>query len=122
MMIRTRRGLPEHLGQSHDGHSTRSNDVGQHLPGSDGRQLVDVADDQQRRIIWRRFHQRLHQHDIDHRGLVDHEEIAVEGIVDIALEPAALRIDLQEPVDRFRLDARRFGHTLGRPARGGAKQ
>ena len=30
-------------------------DVGQHLPRSDGGQLVDIADDQQRRIIWRRL-------------------------------------------------------------------
>jgi hypothetical protein len=34
----------------------------------------------------------------------------------------ALGIDFQESVDRFRLDARRFGHALGRAARGGAKQ
>ena len=115
-------GLPEHLGQSHDGHSARADDVGQHLPRSDGWQLVDIADDQQRRVIRRRFHQRLHQHDIDHRGLVDDEQIALEGIVGVAFETAALGIDLQEPVDRLRLDARRFGHALRRPARGGAKQ
>jgi hypothetical protein len=30
-------------------------DVGQHLPRSDGGQLVDIDDDQQRRIIWRRL-------------------------------------------------------------------
>ncbi len=37
-------------------------------PRSDGRQLVDIADDEQRRVIRRRLHQRLHQHDVDHRG------------------------------------------------------
>ena len=50
-----RGGLPEHLGQSHHGHSARADDVGQHLPRSDGGQLVDIADDQQRRVIWRRL-------------------------------------------------------------------
>src|SRR5208337_1352951 len=50
-----RGGLPEHLGQSHYGHSARADDVGQHLPRSDGWQLVDIADDEQRRIIWRRL-------------------------------------------------------------------
>ena len=117
-----RGGLPEHLGQAHHGHSARADDVGQHLPRSDGGQLVDIADDQQRRVVWDRFHERLHQHDVDHRGLVDDEQIAIEGIVGVAFEPAALWIDLQEPMDRLGLDARRFGHALGRAASRGAEQ
>ena len=117
-----RGGLPEHLGEAHDRDDARADEVGQYLPGSDGRQLVDIADDQQRRVIRRRLHQRLHQHDVDHGGLVDHEQIAIEGIVGVAFEPAALGIDLQEPVDRLGLDARRFGHALGCAARGGAQQ
>ena len=104
------------------GTSARSDDVGQHLPRSDGGQLVDISDDQQRRVVRDRFHKRLHQHDVDHRGLVDHEQIAIEGIVSVAFEPAALGIDLQEPVDRLRLDARRFGHALGRAASRGAEE
>ena len=104
------------------GHCARADDVGQHLPRSDGRKLVDIADDQQRRVVWRRFHERLHQHDIDHRGLVDDEQIAIERIVGVAFETAALGIDLQESVDRLGFDARRFGHALGRAAGRGAKQ
>jgi hypothetical protein len=46
-------GLPEHLCQSHYGHSARADDVGEYLPRSDGWQLVDIADDQQRRVVWR---------------------------------------------------------------------
>ena len=122
MMIRLCRGLPEHLGQAHDGHRARADDVGQDLPGSDGRQLVDVADDEQRRIVRHRLHQRLHQHDVDHRGLVDHEQIAIEGIVGVALEPAVPWVDLEETVDGLGLNARRFGHAFGRAARGRAKQ
>ena len=116
------RGLPEHLGQPHDRHGPGADDVGQHLPGPDGGQLVDIADDEQRRVVGRRFHQRLHQHDVDHRGLVDDQQIAIEGIVGVALEPAGLGIDLQQPMDRLGLDARRFGHALGGAARGGAEQ
>src|SRR5260370_10698387 len=62
--------------------------------------------------FWHRSHQRLHQHDVDHRCFVDHEQIAIEGIVGVAFEPAALGIDLQEPVYLLRLDARRFGHSV----------
>ena len=116
-----RRGLPEHLGEAHRGYSPRADDVGQYLPRSDGRQLVDIADDQQRRVVRRRLHERLHQHDVDHGGLVGHEQIAIEGIVGVAFETAAHGIDLQEAVDRFGLKARRFGHALGCAARGGAR-
>jgi hypothetical protein len=42
---------------------------------------IDIADDQKRRVVWRRFHERLHQQDVDNRGLVDDEQIALEGIV-----------------------------------------
>jgi hypothetical protein len=78
------------------------------------------ADDQQRSVVRDRFHKRLHQHDIDHRSFVDHEQIAIEGIVSVAFETTALGIDLQEAVDRLGLKARRFGHPLGCTARGGA--
>jgi hypothetical protein len=78
-------------------------DVGQHLPRSDGGQLVDVADNQQRRIIWRRLPRCPDQHDVDHRRLVDDEQIAIERIVGIAFEPTTSRIDLREPVDRLAL-------------------
>src|SRR5271163_5252703 len=75
-----------------------------HLPRPDRRELVDIADDKQRGIVRCRLHQSLHQHDVDHRGLVDDQQIAIEGIVGVALEPPALGIDLQEPMDRLRLD------------------
>ena len=44
--------LPEHLGQPDHRHRARGDDVGQHLPRPDRGQLVDVADQDQRRP-WR---------------------------------------------------------------------
>ncbi len=116
------RGLPEHLGQPHDGHRAGGDDVGQHLPRSDRGQLVDVADDQQRGIVRHRLQQRLHQHDIDHRGLVDDQQVAVERVVAVALEAAALGVDLEQPVDGLGLEAGRLGHALGGAAGGRAEQ
>src|SRR5271166_3537125 len=69
-----------------------------------------------------RSYQRLLQYDIDHRSLIDHEQITIEGIAGVAFEPAAPGIDLEQPVDGLGLDARRFGHALRRAARGRAKQ
>jgi hypothetical protein len=61
-----RGSLPKHLGEAHHGQSARADDVGQDLPRSDRGQLVDIADYEQRRILRDRFHERLHQHDVDH--------------------------------------------------------
>src|SRR5208283_6245855 len=45
-----------------------------------------------------------------------------EGIVGVALEPAAPWIDLEETVDGLGLNARRFSHAFRRATRGRAKQ
>ena len=69
-----------------------------------------------------RLHQRLHQHDVDHGGLVDHQQVTVERVVVAALEAAALGIDLQQPVDGLGLEAGRLGHALGGAAGRRAQQ
>jgi hypothetical protein len=52
-------------------------------------------------------HERLHQHDVHHRGLVDHQEVAFERIILAPLETTALWIDSQKPVDGLDLEAGR---------------
>ncbi len=84
--------------------------------------LVDIPVDQQSGTIGHCLQQRLHQHDIDHRRLVDDEEVAVERIVAVAFEAAGLGVDFEQPVDGLCLEAGRLSHPLGRAARGGAKQ
>ena len=87
------------------GTARRADDVGEHLAGADGRQLVDVADQDQRRMVGHGLQQSVHQRHIDHRGLVDDEQVAVERVILIAPEAAVLRIDLQQPMDGLRLAA-----------------
>jgi hypothetical protein len=64
------------------------------LAGPNRGKLVDVADDQKGSPVWHSLHERLHQHDIDHGGLVDNQQVAVERVVVAALEAAALGVDL----------------------------
>ena len=73
-------GLAEHLGQPHDRHRAGADDVGQHLPRPDRGQLVDVADEQQGGAVRQRLQQRPHQRHVDHAGLVDHQQVAVERL------------------------------------------
>jgi len=59
-------GLAEHLGQAHDRHRTGCDDVRQYLPWPDRRQLIDIADKQQRRLLRQGAQQSPHQRHIDH--------------------------------------------------------
>ena len=112
-----RRGLPEHLRQADDRHGARADDVGEDLARADRGELVDVADEQQRGARGQGADERLHQQNVDHRGLVDDEEVAAEWVRLVALEAAVLRVGLQQAVDRLRLDAGGLGQPLRRPAR-----
>ena len=66
--------------------------------------------------------QRLHQQHVDHRGLVDDEQVAAERVRLVALEAAVLRVSLEQAMDGLRLDAGGLGQALGGSARGRAER
>jgi hypothetical protein len=94
-MMRLSAALPEDLGQAHDRHGTRCDDIGQHLSWPHRRQLIDVADEEQRRALRQSPKDRPHQRHIDHRGFVNHHKIAVQGIDFVAPESAGPRVGLE---------------------------
>ena len=71
-------GLAEDLGQAHHRHRPRADQVGEHLPGPDRRQLIDVADDRRRPVSGSAFSTDAHQRHVDHRRLVDDQQVALE--------------------------------------------
>ena len=88
----------------------------QHLAGADRRQLVDVADQDQRGMVRHRLQQSVHQRHVDHRGLVDDEQVAVQRVLLVAPEAAVHGIGFQQPMDRLRLAAGALRQPLRRPA------
>jgi hypothetical protein len=83
----TLRGLPKYLGEAHDRQCAGGDDVGEHLPGSDRRKPVDVANTQKRGLVRYRLHQGLHQHDIDHGGLIENRSQS-SGLSSPRLKPS----------------------------------
>ena len=65
-------------------------------------------------MIGHRLQQRIHQHHIDHGGLVDHEEITIERVFLILAEATCLGIDLEKTMDRLGLVSGRLGHPFCR--------
>ena len=107
-------GLAEHLGQPHPGQALGGQQVAQDLPGPDAGQLVDVADQQQMRPGWDRLDQLVGQQHIQHRGLVDHHQVGVQGMVAVK-GGVPTRAQLQQPVQGGRLQPGQLRQAFGGP-------
>jgi len=114
--------LAEDVPQTHDIGDARADDVSENGAGADRGELVDVADEHELAVEGQRLEEVVGQHRVDHRRLVEDHEVGFEGVGRVAVEPELLGVELQQAMDRLRLPPRRFGHPLGRPARGRGKQ
>ncbi len=85
-------------------------------------ELVDVAHQDEGRPRRDGLQQVVHQEGVDHRGLVDDQEVAVERRRLVFLESALLEAVFEEAVDRLGLVAGGLGHPLGGPAGRGGEQ
>jgi hypothetical protein len=56
---------------------------------------------------------RLHQHDIDHRGLVDYQQVAIERIVLATFKATASGSTSSSRWMVWRVRTNRLGHSLG---------
>jgi hypothetical protein len=90
-------GLPEDLGEPDPGDGVGGQHVAQHLPGADRGQLVHVTDQQQMRPRRDRLDQFVGQDQVEHAGLVDHDQVGVERMVPVEAGVPA-RAQLQQPV------------------------
>ena len=82
-------GLAEDLGEAHPRDGAGGEQVAQDFAGADGGELVDVADEQQMRSFGDRLDELVGQDDVHHRGLVDHDQVGVEGVVAVVFGVAA---------------------------------
>jgi hypothetical protein len=82
-------GLAEDLGETHPGDGVGGEEVAQDFAGAHGRELVDVADEQQVRSFGDGLDELVGQDDVHHRGLIDHDQVGVEGVVAVVFGVAA---------------------------------
>src|SRR5690606_36751961 len=87
---------------------------------ADRGQLVDVADEQQVGAGGDGLDELVGQQQVQHGGLVDDDEVGVEGVVAVEGGVAA-GAQLQQPVDGGGLVAGQLGQALGGAAGGGGQ-
>ena len=84
------------------------------------RQLIDIANEQQRRPGRQGAEHSAHQRHVDHRGLVDDQQVAVERRLFVAPKAAGPRIGFEQAMDRLRPEpgalSQAFRGTAGRGA------
>ena len=82
--------LTKYFRQTHDGHGHRVDDVRKHLAGPTGRKLVDVADQDQRRMLRHSPQDCVHEGYADHPGSIYDEQIALSGLSSLRRKPPCL--------------------------------
>ena len=110
------RALTEDRVEARDRGRAGIDEVAEHVAGADGRELVDVADEEQVGRARDRAQQGRGELGVQHRGLVDDHEVGRERVLGVGGEAAFERVELEQAVDRRGLHARGFGHALRRAA------
>lgn len=113
--------LAEDLVEARDLDDAGVDEVGEQAAGSDRRQLVDVADQNQSRAAWQRADQRAGERDVEHRRLVHHQHVEGQRRVRPPREAMAVGLVLEQPMDRLGVVTGRLGQPLG-GATGGCGQ
>ena len=83
------------------------------------RRTFPISDQDQPHAVRDGSHQTVHQHDVDHGALVHDQDVSLQRVFFVPLVTVG-RLDFQETVDGFGLQARGLGQALrGPPGRGG---
>src|SRR5262249_27439288 len=108
-------GLPEDLQETHIGNNARANRITKDRTGTDARQLIDIADENESRAVGDGLGERIRHPDVYHRALVDDDRASVDRTLGVTLEGACLRIELEQTMKRASNFSSRLTHSLRSP-------
>ena len=83
--------------------------------------MVDIANQNEVSIFWEGLEEMVEEGEIEHRGFVDHNDIADQGTIFVAGEPPSRWLVVEKTVDGFGFSSTGFGEAFGGPSGGGAK-
>ncbi|MDV7390714.1 hypothetical protein RZS08_05140, partial [Arthrospira platensis SPKY1] len=105
------RGLAKHLREPYHRHRARPEDVGEHTARPDRGKLVHIPDHHQRGARRHRLEEVSGQGHVDHAGLVNHEDIALQRLASGSLEAGLVGVVLKKSVNGLGLPPGRLGQT-----------
>ncbi|UWX04027.1 hypothetical protein H1235_00335 [Pseudoxanthomonas sp. NC8] len=88
-------------------------DRGEHVAGLHRGQLVGVAEQHQLRAVGHRFGQLAHQWQVDHRRLVDHDDVVRQRVVGVVAELRRIGDDAEQAVQGRGPGRQRMGKRGG---------
>lgn len=95
--------LKNHFVELHRGHDLRIDEIGKEHAGADGRQEVPVAHKENGGTRRQGRKQPVRRRDVEHGGITHDEQIAVNGVLDIALEHALRNVVFEKLPNAFHL-------------------
>lgn len=114
-----RGGLPEDGAQAGDGGHAAGNDIPQHIPRTDGGELIHIAHEEEVGARFEGAEQTVGENQIEHGGFVHHEEVDGERVVFVLGEAARGGV-VEHPMDGGGGVAGGFGEAFsGAPSGGG---
>ena len=113
--------LAENPLQAMEEHDPGLENIAEKLARPDGGQLVGISDEQHRGMARHGLQQVMAEYDVQHRGLVDHHGIGVQGPLGFPSVPALSGLELQQTVQGSSFPAGGLAEMLGRSP-GGSRQ
>ena len=114
--------LPEDLREPHRRHLPGLDDVLQHRSRPHRRELVHVPHQQHGGVGRHRLEQLVHQQDVHHGHLVDHQQVRLQGIGFVLAEAPVPGIELKQPMNGPGLGPSGLREALGGASGGSAQQ
>ena len=118
--------LTENILERYGRNALRADEIAEHVPRADARQLVGVAHQHQPAAGPQRREQRAHQRQIDHRGLVHDHRVRLQRLLFVFCKGHIARLlvpaHAKQAVDGLRLLAAQLAHALGGAPRRRAEQ
>ena len=115
-------GLAKDVVEPNEGHDAGGDEIAEDIAGTHRRQLVGIAHQDQSAPGRDGLEEVGGELDVEHGNFVHHDHVRFEGILAVAGEGPAARVELEEPVDGPGIAAGGLGESLGRAAGGCCQQ
>ncbi len=108
-------GLAKNLRQTHHMDDSGGDEIGEHAAGTNGGQLVHVADENQPGGGRKRLQQTVRQRQVHHGELIHDDQVGIQRLPGMAMKGSIMRLELQQSVKSLGFPPGGLGQPARRP-------